>query len=283
MTSRGVALILAQQACFSVNTAIVHHLHTVPVAQQGLAQSIGGLLLALCLAPSRTIWRTPQLPLQLIRGLINTGYMIVAVYSFSHLPFADATAISYTQALYVVLFAPLLLGEPASRGRWLAVSVGIAGALLIIRPGVQASWLYAAIVAGTSLNAVAFLLNKRLGRRDPPVTILAYVHGVMLLAFLPVALIEAVPPVAAWPWLAASAAVYPVGTWCGIAAVRYADAAALAPFLYGRLVLAMAFALAVFGEVPDVASVAGAVAIVVACVMASGSVGGLGEQRRVET
>ena len=63
------------------------------------------------------------------------------IYSFSRLPFADATAISYTQAGYIVAFSVLILGETVAWQRWAAAAIGIAGALLIAKPAF-ADWLY---------------------------------------------------------------------------------------------------------------------------------------------
>src|SRR4030095_2764245 len=80
--------------------------------------------------------RSRQLPLQLLRGGVGVVYLWVMIYSFGHLPFADATAISYTQAAYIAVFSVLILGEPVTRSCWAGVAVGFIGALLIAKPAV---------------------------------------------------------------------------------------------------------------------------------------------------
>ena len=89
------------------------------------------------------------------------------MYSFKVMPFADATAIGYTQAIYVAFLAPPILGEVVGSRRFLAVLIGIAGALMIVKPGfTDASPIYLAVLAGTSLNALALVLTKYLQRQD---------------------------------------------------------------------------------------------------------------------
>jgi drug/metabolite transporter (DMT)-like permease len=212
--------------------------------------------------------RTQRPIVQVIRAGVTVGYAWVLVWSFAALSFADATAISYTYALYIVLLAPWLLGEAAGARRWLAVGIGAIGAVLIIRPSAGVSLVYVAVLVLTSLNALAVILNRWLQQRgESPATVLLYVHLAMLAMFLPGAVERW--PLAVWPWLLIACVTGPLGMLAGIVAVRYAETTLLAPWTYLRLLLAMAGGAVVFGEAPDVASVAGAAAIVLACVMAS--------------
>ena len=67
----GVVLILVQQFLFTLDTAAIHSLAgSVSLWQLGLLRSIGGLVLALCLAPSagRSVFRTHHPVLQLLRA-----------------------------------------------------------------------------------------------------------------------------------------------------------------------------------------------------------------------
>jgi len=266
----GIALILIQQLLFTLDTAAIHCLAgSVSLWQLGLFRSIGGLVLALCLAPSIgwAVIRTHHPILQLLRATVTVAYAWVLVYSFAVMPFADATAIGYTQAVYVVLLAPLLLGEIAGSRRFLAVFIGIFGALMVVKPGFsQASPIYIAVLAGTSLNALAMILTKYLQREDSAVTVMLYVNVACIVTFLP-GVADPLPAANTWPWLAVICIAGPLGMYAGILAVRYADVSTLAPYAYVRLVLAMAGAMLVFGEMPDLVSITGVVCIVIACVL----------------
>src|SRR5262245_24523948 len=98
----GIALIIAQQLCFTVETTAIHHLGGVlTVMQLSFLRSAGGLLVVLCLIPSvgRSALRTVQSGLQGLRALVSLAYQFVMMYSFTAIPLAGATAIGYTQAI----------------------------------------------------------------------------------------------------------------------------------------------------------------------------------------
>lgn len=270
----GIALILAQQLLFTLDTAVIHHLSgQISLWQLGFLRSISGLGIAACLATTVgwAVFHTRHPVLQLVRSAATVGYAWVLIVSFSVMPYADATAISYTLAIYVALLAPPILGEVVGSRRYLAVIVGMVGAVLIIKPAtLPVSVVYLAVLAGTSLNGLALILTRYLQREDSAVTVLLYVNLGGLVGFLP-GISEPWPALQAWPWLAVSLSAGPLGMYCGIVAVRYAEASTLAPFGYVRLFLAMIGASLVFRETPDIASLIGAGVIVVACLLADRS------------
>src|SRR5262249_2185805 len=101
-----------------------------------LLRSLAGVTLVGLLAWNSgwSVIKTNQLPLQLLRGFVSVLYLWVLMYSFAHIPFADATAISYTQAAYVAVFSALILNERITGLRWIATAIGTVGALLIVKP-----------------------------------------------------------------------------------------------------------------------------------------------------
>src|SRR5579864_59697 len=132
-----IQLMIAQGLLFAAETAAIHQIGSrVSLMQLSLIRAASGLGLAIILARKigLAVLRTPQLPLQLLRGGVGLLYLWVLMYSFAHLPFADATAISYTQAAYIAVFSVVILGEAVSRSRWTAAALGIVGALLIAKP-----------------------------------------------------------------------------------------------------------------------------------------------------
>ena len=81
---------------------------SVSLWQLGLFRSIGGISLALCLAwpVGWAVFRTHHPILQLVRAAVIVAYAWVLIYSLTVMPFANATAIGYTQAVYVAFLAP---------------------------------------------------------------------------------------------------------------------------------------------------------------------------------
>ena len=269
----GILLIILQQACFAAETSAIHQIgHSLTLMQLCLIRCTGGLLLVLCMLPSvgSSVLRTAQPKIQVLRAAVSIGYAFVLMYSFTTIPLADATAIGYTQAVYIVLFAGWILGEVVGLQRWLAVLVGLVGAVVLIKPSyTHTTAIYLAILLGTSLNALAVVLTRYLQRLDHPVTVMAWVNALGVLAFSPSIW-------QTWPaldlhafWLLPILVIGPLGMYFGIVAVRYTDVSTLAPYTYTRLVMIGFISPLLFGEALDVYNIIGTVIIVLACVMAS--------------
>src|SRR5215212_5753025 len=180
------------------------------------------------------------------------------------MPLLDATAVGYVSGLYVVLLAGPLLGEVVGRPRYGAVIAGIAGAVLISRPGMsQMSWVYLLVLAGSMLNAMAVILTKYLRRDDHATTILLYVSLAQLVFFAPGVIEPWHVSSSLWPWVAALIITGPLGMFCGIIALNRADASILAPYGYIRLVIATLTASFIFDERLDPLSIFGSCIIIV--------------------
>ena len=270
-----ISLMVAQGVLFAIETAMIHHIGSrVSVMLLAFLRGLAGLGVVAVLARSAgwAVIKTKQLPVQLLRGFVSVSYLWVMMYSFGRLPFADATAISYTQAAYIAIFATLILHERVSGLRWIAVIIGIIGAGLIIKPAFP-DWNVAYLVAlvGTSLNGLAFVLNRYLQRPDgdTELTTMFYINVVPVVCNLPVLVTESVPDAGLWLWLSGVLLFGPVGMYLGIVALRYANASALGPYTFLRLVIGIVGGIVVFREVPDVLSFLGAIIILASCLLTS--------------
>src|SRR5262245_7651081 len=159
-------LMICQASLFAIETAMIHHIGSrVSPILLTLLRSLASLMLVAILARKLgwSVMKTGQGRLQLLRGFVSVLYLFVMMYSFTNLPFGDATAISYTQAIYIVIFSSLILHEPVAMFRWIAASIGVVGAALIIKPAfLDLNISYLVALLGTSLNGLAFVLNKHL-------------------------------------------------------------------------------------------------------------------------
>jgi drug/metabolite transporter (DMT)-like permease len=270
-----VGLMIGQAVLFAIETAMVHHLgSSASVMQLALLRSSVGLLLVGSLA-WKTGWsviRTTQLRLQLLRGLVSVTYLWVLMYSFTKLPFADATAISYTQAAYIAVFSALILNERVTAFRWIASAIGTVGALLILKPAFgDRNIVYFIALLGTSFNGLAFVLNRYLQRPggDSDLTTMFYVNAVAVVCNLPVLATTTLPAPVVWPWLSGVVMFGPIGMYLGIVAVRYASASSLGPYTFLRLVIASIAGIVLFGETPDPLSWLGIAAILSSCLLAA--------------
>lgn len=266
-----IRLMIAQSVLFAAETLVIHQIGTrVPVMELAFFRAAAGVCLAAFLGRRMglDLLRTRQLALQLLRGAVATAYLWVMIYSFAHLPFADATAISYTQAAYIALFSAVILRETVSRTRWAAAALGIGGALLIAKPAF-AGWngAYLVALAGTSLNGLSFVLNRYLQREDGEATTMFYTNLVPALANAPVLATTGLPGPEMLAWFPGLLLLGPLGVFSGIVAVRHAEASMLAPYTLLRLVVGIGAGLILFHEAPDVLSGCGAGLILASCLM----------------
>lgn len=268
-----IQLMIGQGALFAAETALIHQIGTgASVVQLALIRGGAGLALALLLAGSLglAVLRTAQLRLQVLRGLVSLLYLWVMIYSFRHLPFADATAISFTQAGYIALFSVVILGERVGARRWTAAVIGIIGALLIAKPAF-AGWdpAYLVVLLGTSLNGLAFVLNRYLQQRDSAVTTMFYTNLVAVLGNLPALGLAAMPAEGSLALLPLLLLFGPVGMYLGIVAVKHSGASTLGPYTLLRLCIGVLGGIALFREVPDFLTLLGVGLIVGSCVLSS--------------
>jgi drug/metabolite transporter (DMT)-like permease len=262
----------AQGFLFATETGMIHRIGTrASIMELTLLRSLAGLVLVTILARNWRVVRTKQLPLQLTRGLVSVSYFWVMMYSFGRLPFADATAISYTQVAYIAGFSALILNERVIAQRWTAACIGILGGVLIVKPAFGV-WNAAYLVAlmGTSLNGLAFVLNKYLQRAggDSDLTTMFYANAVAVVCNLPALAMTSLPTPEVWPWLSGVLVAGPIGTYLGIVAVRHANASTLGPYTLLRLPIALAGGVMVFHETPDTISFLGAAIILASCLLA---------------
>jgi drug/metabolite transporter (DMT)-like permease len=266
---------IGQAILFAVETAMIHHIGPRGSAMQlALLRGGAGVTLVGVIAWNTgwSVMKTSQLPLQLLRGFVSVLYLWVLMYSFAHMPFADATAIAYTQAAYIAVFSALILNERITTLRWVATAIGTVGALLIVKPAfVDRNIVYLVALLGTSFNGLAFVLNKYLQRPggDSELTTMFYVNAIAVVCNLPVLATTTLPEPEVWPWLSGVLIFGPVGMYVGMVAVRHASASSLGPYTFLRLIIAVIGGIVLFHELPDLLSWLGVAAILSSCLLAA--------------
>jgi len=214
------------------------------------------------------IWRAPQKKLLLLRGAMLATVATCFMTALIWMPLAEATAIYFTAPLLMVALSPWLVGEQVQRSRWVAVVVGFAGMLLIVRPGSDLPWLGTVLMAIAAVCYAVFqLLTRRLvGRVASPVQY-AYTALVCLIATAlpaPLFLPAERPEAGAVLLLLAGGACSGAAQWLLLAAFERVEASTLAPLNYFQLLLAVAFSTFWFHKPPDGLAMSGIALIIAA-------------------
>lgn len=197
--------------------------------------------------------RTQQLGTHVLRALINTASMLMFFTSLGMAPLAQVQSLSFTGPLFATLLAIPLLGEQIRMRRATALVVGFLGVLVIIRPGFQTvdlgTWL---VLGAAALWGTTIIIIKLLSRNDSSVTITVY----MSLLMSPLSLIPALW-VWQWPdlhqlfWLMMAGVFGTLAQLCMAQAFRLAEATAVLPMDFLRLVWSSLIAYLLFAELVD--------------------------------
>jgi drug/metabolite transporter (DMT)-like permease len=214
--------------------------------------------------PGQMSWRTNNLQLQIVRGLVGVCSMTTWYYALGQIPLADAGALSFTTAIFVTLGAALWLGERVGIYRWLAVIVGLIGALVVLKPGSGVmTWAAIAAAASSALWAMSLLMSKVLAKYDSVTTITFYQPLMILpVAFLGTLPVWTMPSTEVWLCLFGMGVAAAIGNYGYVKALRIADVAISMPADYLRLLWMASWGYWLFGEVPTLSTWIGAALII---------------------
>ncbi len=207
--------------------------------------------------------RTRVLHLQCLRGFCIVGSLSLLFTGLTWLPLAEATVISFMAPLFIVALSGPILKEVVSAHLWLAVCVGLIGALLVIRPG-SSLFQPASLLplAGAFFFAMFNIVTRQIGSTDSAATTSFYTFAVASLVMsVPQVLIWRVPDVVSVAQIAAAGCMGMLAHFLIALSLQRTPVAIVAPLNYVRLICALTLGYWWFGEMPDLVSVAGAVLI----------------------
>lgn len=263
----GIVLMLLGSSFITFNDAATKFVVTDHAVSQALfVRSAFSLLPIAFLVYRAGGWRAARwnsLSAQLVCGIPLVASVFLFIWSLSFIPIAVATIMFYLSPLFVTALAPLL-GERVGWRRWGAVMLGFCGAVLVIEPtGGGFTWMYAVPVLAALTLAMRDLAARAIVANETSLAILIFSTLALMLVTLPPAVAQ---------WTAFSAADYGLLAFSGLAfgislfmlteAFRYADASLVSPVKYCGVVVAAVLGYAVWGDVPSLSAVAGAVLII---------------------
>ncbi|MEN9781084.1 MAG: hypothetical protein RL014_2232 [Pseudomonadota bacterium] len=260
----GIAMMVAAMACLSTQDALAKLLMAVlaPVLIIWARYALQFALAAMGTARrgDRSLWRSRRPGLQLLRAALVIGGSICGYAALMRMPVAEFTAIYCLVPTLVMLLARFSLHEPVRPLGWVCVAGGLAGALLIVRPGGQVDSIGALIaLAGVACYTGFQTLTGVLARHDAPQTTHLYTSALGALVF------SVLVP---WFWpaeistgnlalLGAVALAGTYGQYFMVMAFSRAPVAVVSPYLYSAIAFSALAGWALFGHVPDAVSLAG--------------------------
>ncbi len=223
------------------------------------------IMLPIVLAPSAgNPMRSARPLLQVFRGLGLLCSSIFFIVALGYLPIAGATATGFVAPVFVTGLSIVFLGEKVGLRRWAATILGLAGVLVIVRPGTSAFDPATIFPILSALGwAAALVLTRKISGADRAVTTMAFSALTGFLVLSTVVPFYWIAP--NWNQILLGGGIgvsSTFGHWIVVLAFRYADASVLAPFSYVQLLWVTLLGFFVFSEVPDLWTLGGAALII---------------------
>ena len=264
---RGVLMMCVAVACFAAMNTFVKELRVqeLPVVEIIWGRYFFHTILVLALFPKRipTLLSGSDKGLQICRSILDLSATACMFTAVGFMPLADAVAITFIAPLLITALSVPFLGERVGLRRWIAVCVGFAGMLVIIRPGGGLFQPAALLPIGvTVFYAMYQIITRMISHRTDPINSVFYtaiVGGILMSAIVP--FFWQTPTLEQWGMLLAAGLLGGLGHWAIIIAYQRAEAPLVAPFAYTELVWATMLGLTFFGDFPDLWTLVGAAII----------------------
>jgi drug/metabolite transporter (DMT)-like permease len=267
-TGRGIASMILGMALLTTNDSILKWLTTsYPVGQVLFMRGI-----FVFVPVAFFVWRAGGLDSlrirnyrgQAARAAMAVGSSYVFVIGLSLLPIADAIAISFAGPLFITALATPLLGERVGWRRWVAVMIGFAGVLVMIRPiGDMVRMAALLPLSAACIGAFRDIVTRGISRTDTSVSILTVSTVAVTLSglfSLPHGWRTPVPMDIGL--LALAGLLLGSAHFFMIEAYRQAEAAVVAPFKYTSMIWALLAGFLVWGDIPDGWTFAGSALVI---------------------
>ena len=216
--------------------------------------------------------RTQRLRAHLLRGFCVVLANLAFFLALAAMPLAEAVAIFFVSPFLVAIFSVVFLGETVGPRRWAAITCGMLGVLIVLRPGTEAFQIAALlpIVAAAGYGMI-HIITRKIGDTESAASLVFWTQAVMLVvaAFAGLAFGDGRydafehPSLAflfrawVWPTLFDAALIFALGATIAFAgfaiseAYRRSEAAFIAPFEYVALPASVLWGFLVFHEWPD--------------------------------
>lgn len=265
---RATVMILLASALIAATTLIAKFLGTSENPLHPMQISAGRFFFA-CVAiltfaaVTRTRLINPNVPLHFARTILGWTGVTLMFAAAARIPLSDATAISFLNPVFGMLFAIVILRETIGKWRWLAAAIAMLGAVVLLRPSGASVQPAALLALGAAMAmGLEIILIKFLSGRENPVQILMFSNTIgATIACTTAYFVWLSPTPTQWAALVALGLIMLCAQSLFIQAMRTAEASYVAPFSYATLVFATAYDFWVFGARPDAISILGAAII----------------------
>ncbi len=264
---RGSVFMISALLVYAVMTGLFKYLGpAIPLVEILMIRQVVMSLIILLFARGgwRAMLRTTRPGLQVFRGLVTLAAMLCGFSAVIYIPLAQATAIGFSQVLFVTIAAVLVLKEKVDGARWAATVIGFVGVIIMLDPSTQGLDPYALLAVVGALFSACITVSVRLFATSERTDTILIWQGMVLMVVLalPSGWLWIWPTPEQWLWLLVLSFFGTAGQWLITRAYQVGEAAALAPIDFSRLLLASFTGFVFFAEIPALPTWLGAAFVI---------------------
>ncbi|MEC8531535.1 MAG: DMT family transporter [Pseudomonadota bacterium] len=263
--AKGAWWMIAAAGALTAMAICIRYLPTYSVLLMIFLRNVINLVL---MTPSmvrqgKAIFRTERLGTHAIRNAFLYSGNVAWFFGVTKISLADVAALQFTSPLFTAIIAAALLGERIGGHRMVAILVGFAGALIIIRPGIIPLNIGTlSILLAAFLYSCAHVVTKLLSNTESGSTVVFYMSVTILIySAIPAAFVWQTPAWADMPAMIGLGITGYATHYCITRSLAVGDASFVIVFEFMRLPFSVALGWMLFTEVLDAWTAAGALII----------------------
>ncbi len=207
-------------------------------------------------------FKTTQPKMHALRAIVGAIALGLCCYSVNIMPLSENTTIMFTEPLFFLPLAFLLLKEKVDASRWIATMVGFIGLLIILRPGSQTFHVVAFVpITSAILFAFSNVMVKKMTNECTFTMLFYFGVGTTLFTLIPLLFFWEIPTLRELGLLIMLGIGGNMIQVCLFRAYSSTDASALAPFRYTEFVVSAIFGYLFFTQIPTIWVLSGALII----------------------
>jgi drug/metabolite transporter (DMT)-like permease len=263
--AKGALWMIAAAAALTAMAVCIRYLPAYSVLLMIFLRNVINLVL---MAPSmirqgKSMIVTQRLGTHALRNLFLYSGNVAWFYGVTLIALADVASLQFTSPLFTAIIAAAFLGEKIGGHRMVAILVGFAGALIIIRPGmIPINLGTVMILIAAFLYSCAHVVTKRLSDTESGSTVVFYMSVIILVySAIPAFFVWQTPAWADMPAMIGLGITGYATHYCITRSLAVGDASFVIAFDFMRLPFSVLLGWLLFREMLDTWTVAGALII----------------------
>lgn len=264
--NKGIILLLLSSLGFSLMALFVKLSGDVPTVQKTFIRNVVSMVIAFWFVihyKERFFGKRENQKYLLLRSALGMIGVLLNFYAIDHLFLSDADMLNKMSPFITIIFAAIFLREYVLRFQIVSIVIAFLGTLFIIKPSFNLDVIPS--VAGV-LSAVfaggAYTVLRVLGNREKFYTVVFYFSAFTTVTLLPFVILFYEPMTTEqWVYLLAAGLFATVGQFGITVAYKYAPPKDISIFFYSTVVFSGILGILFFGEIPDLLSLLGYIAI----------------------